>query len=62
MDGGEDGVVMIVLDVGEARLQMRLVVVIDERDGASNLAGVGLLRCSISWARIMSAMASERLS
>ncbi len=34
---------MIVLDVGEARLQMGFVVVIDQRDGAGDFAGIHLL-------------------
>jgi len=41
---------------------MRLVMVIDERDGAGDFAGVGFLAILDELRRIMSAMASERLS
>jgi hypothetical protein len=62
VDGRENDFVMIVLDVRERGLEMRLVMVIDQRDGAGDFAGVDFWRCSTIWSRIMSAMASERLS
>ncbi len=41
VQGGEDHVVVIVLDVGEVFLQVRLVMVVDEGDGAGDfLLGV----------------------
>ena len=36
VDGGKNHVVVVVLDVGKARLHMQLVVVIDQRDGAGD--------------------------
>ena len=59
---GDDHVAVLVLKVSEQVLEMVLVVVIDQRDAPGNFALAELLPVFDRCARIMSAMASDRLS
>jgi hypothetical protein len=57
-----DDFIVVMLDVGEGCLNVGLVVVVNERDRASNVVFTEVLLCSTKCARIMSATAWERLS
>ena len=62
VQGGNDNLVVVVLDVGERGLDVLLVVVVNESDGTGDFVFPKVLGGATKPARIMSATARERLS